>query len=143
VSGVAPGLLELARHGLQVKLLDGPIGTASGLKMSYGGMTKGLAALAAAMILAATRFGAAAELATELAESQPEMLAWFGRSVSAMYPKAYRWVAEMQEVAIFAGEDAATQQIFRGFAALYEELAKDQAGQQRDVGALNAFLKQL
>lgn len=61
----------LAQHGLTIKLLDGPVGAASGLKMSYAGITKGLTALAAAMMLAATRFGAASDQAAELAESQP------------------------------------------------------------------------
>jgi L-threonate 2-dehydrogenase len=137
----APGFAALAQHGLTVKVLDGPIGAASGLKMSYGGITKGITALASAMMLAATRFGAAEELAAELAESQPALLAWFRRSVPGMYSKAYRWVAEMEEVATFAGEDAATRQIYQGIAVLYEQRAADHAGPQQDIGALNAFLK--
>ena len=49
--------------------------------MSYAGITKGLTGLAAAMMLAATRFGAAPSLAAELADSQPELLTWFKRQV--------------------------------------------------------------
>ncbi len=137
----APRLAVLAQHGLDVRVLDGPVGAASGLKMSYAGITKGVTALGAAMMLAATRFGAAADLHAELASSQPELLAWLSRAVPGMYPKAYRWVAEMQEIAAFAGEDPATQEIYRGIAALYEKLAQDQAGPQRDTGALDAFLR--
>jgi hypothetical protein len=123
-----------------VRPLDGAIGTASGLKMSYAGITKGLTALASAMMLAATRFGVAQDLRAELADSQPQLLAWFSRSVPAMYPKAYRWSGEMQEIADFAGEDAATRQIYQGIAQLYERLTQDQAGTKRETGALSAFL---
>ncbi|MGI4946175.1 MAG: DUF1932 domain-containing protein [Janthinobacterium lividum] len=136
----AAGLTLLAQHGLTVKLLDGPVGAASGLKMSYAGITKGLTALAAAMMLSATRFGAASDLAAELAESQPELLALFRRQVPGMYPKAYRWVAEMQEIAAFAGEDAGVKQIYTGMAALYQDLAADQAGSRHSISALDAFL---
>ena len=34
--------VRLANYGLTVRVLDGPIGMASALKMSYGGITKGL-----------------------------------------------------------------------------------------------------
>ena len=136
----APALDALAKYGLRVSDLHGPLGAASGLKMSYAGITKGLTALAAAMMLAATRFGAAPSLAAELAASQPDLLKWVSRSVPDMYPKAYRWVAEMQEIAAFAGEDAATREIYTGIAALYQRLADDEAGPKQEIGALDAFL---
>ena len=75
------------------------------------------------MMLAATRFGAAPALAAELAASQPDLLKYITRSVPDMYPKAYRWVAEMQEVAAFVSDDAATRDIYTGIAALYDSLA--------------------
>ena len=87
----APAIDMLANYGVRVSDLHGAIGAASGLKMSYAGMTKGLTALASAMMLAATRFGAAPALAAELAASQPELLKYMTRSVPDMYPKAYRW----------------------------------------------------
>lgn len=136
----APALAMLAQHGLRVSDLHGPVGAASGLKMSYAGITKGLTALASAMMLAATRFGAAPALAAELAASQPDLLKYLTRSVPDMYPKAYRWVAEMQEIAAFAGEDGPTRDIYTGIAALYAELAQDAAGPKQEVGALDAFL---
>ncbi len=136
----APALGVLAQHGLRVSDLAAPVGAASGLKMSYAGITKGLTGLAAAMMLAATRFGAAPSLAAELADSQPELLTWFKRQVPGMYTKAYRWVAEMEEIAAFAGEDAATREIYTGIAALYQQLAQDHAGVKQETGALDAFL---
>ena len=91
------------RHGLDIRVLEGPIGAASALKMSYAGITKGFTALGAAMALAATRAGAAEALHRELADSQPALLGWLTRQVPRMYPKAYRWVAEMEEIAGFIG----------------------------------------
>jgi putative dehydrogenase len=137
----AAGLSLLQQHGIRVKVLNGPIGAASGLKMSYGGLTKGLTALASAMMLAATRFGAAEEFAAELVDSQPVLLKMLQRSVPDMYPKAYRWVAEMQEVAAFAGDSSpATADIYRGIAALYEHLAQDRPESKQDIDALTAFM---
>ena len=136
----APALDMLAQNGVRVSDLHGPVGAASGLKMSYAGITKGLTALASAMMLAATRFGAAPALAAELAASQPELLKMFRTSVPTMYSKAYRWVAEMEEIASFAGEDAATREVYTGIARLYEKLAADYAGQKRDTATLDHFL---
>ncbi len=136
----AAALDVLAQHGVRVSDLHGPVGAASGLKMSYAGITKGLTALAAAMMLAATRFGAAPALAAELAASQPDLLKFATRSVPDMYPKAYRWVAEMQEIAAFAGEDVAARDLYTAMAAFYERLAQDAAGPRQEVGALDGFL---
>ena len=52
------------------------LSAASAMKMSYAGITKGTQALAAAMMLAATRGGSADALYAELQGSQKEMLAW-------------------------------------------------------------------
>jgi len=132
---------ELGQYGLSVTTLKGPVGAASALKMSYAGCTKGLMALGSAMMLAAERAGAAEALRAELAESQPQMLAWLTRSVPGMYAKAYRFVAEMEEIADFLGQDLPERRIFEGAAGLYTRLAADHAGPQRETGALTAFLK--
>ena len=36
--------------------------------------------------------------------SQPQLLAWLTRQVPRMPPKAYRWVAEMEEIGHFVGD---------------------------------------
>jgi putative dehydrogenase len=138
----AAAFAELGRHGLEITILDGPVGTASALKMSYAGITKGLTALGTAMMLAASRAGVADALAAELAASQPGLLKIFTRSVPGMFPKAYRWVAEMEEIAAFSG-DPATDQIYRGVAGLYRRLAADVAGPNRDTEALREFFKRV
>ncbi len=96
---------------------------------------------ASAMMLAATRFGCAADLRAELAQSQPNLLAQLRRSVPDMFPKAYRWVAEMQEIADFAGEDAAARDIYQGIARFYQALADDAAADKMKTGQLAAFFE--
>jgi hypothetical protein len=94
------------------------------------------------MILAATRAGTADALRRELGDSQPMLLAWFERQIPSMFGKAYRWVAEMEEIAGFVGEDKAGNQIFDGATALYERIAEDFESARRETGALTTFLDQ-
>jgi hypothetical protein len=57
-----------------------------------------------------------------------------------MPPKAYRWVAEMHEIANFVGEDPAAHELYAGAAHFYEEIARDFEGDRKQVSALEAFL---
>src|SRR6516162_6071872 len=97
----APRFAALKDFGLDIRVLGGPMSAASALKISYAGITKGTQALGAAMLLAATRAGSADALMAELQLSQKEMFPWLKRSLAQMPPKAYRWVAEMHEIADF------------------------------------------
>jgi 3-hydroxyisobutyrate dehydrogenase-like beta-hydroxyacid dehydrogenase len=134
---------RLADFGLDIAVLDGPVGAASGLKLAYAGLTKGFTALAAAMVNAAARDGLADALRVELARTQPEILARLDRFVPQMFPKAYRWVAEMAQIAEFVGRPADGATIYDGAARLYEELAAQFAGDTSAVGLerLMAFCK--
>ena len=64
----------IGEFGLNINVIEGPIGAASALKMSYAGITKGVTALGAMMMLAATRNGAADGLRKEFDRSQPALL---------------------------------------------------------------------
>jgi hypothetical protein len=129
----------LRGSGLDVRVLDAPVGAASALKMAYAGITKGLTALGTAMILAADRAGGAEALKQELARSQPTLVTFLKRSVPGMYPTAYRWIAEMEEIAAFAGDDPAARQIYEGAARLYEMIAQDVEGANEKTAALTRF----
>ena len=125
LSGQAAKQAAILRdYGVDVRLLEGPVGAASALKMSYAGITKGLTALGTAMMLGAAANGSATALLAELAESQPNLLAYLRRSVPDMSPKAYRWVAEMREIAGFLADDSGASQIYQGMAGLYQSIAK-------------------
>ncbi len=134
-------LARLNDYGLDIAVLDGPIGAASGLKMSYAGLTKGMTALAAAMIGAASREGLGAALRNELARTQPDFLTRFERQLPGMYHKAYRWVAEMEEIADHAGAEDTGAPIYKGMARLYERIAADWEGGRGLPLTLEAFLK--
>src|SRR5216683_8029148 len=84
-SGPTAGQTAVLRDwGTDWRVLDGPIGAASALKMSYAGITKGTTAIASAMLLGAARFGCGEALIAELTESQPEMLARFRQGIPRM-----------------------------------------------------------
>jgi L-threonate 2-dehydrogenase len=136
----APRFATLRQYGLDVRVLDGAMSAASALKMSYAGITKGTQAIGAAMMLAATRAGSAEALFAELSSSQKEMFAWFKRGLALMPPKAYRWVAEMHEIAGFVGEDPTAHELYEGAAHFYERIAEDFDGDKKDVKALTDFL---
>jgi L-threonate 2-dehydrogenase len=105
--------------------MDAPIDPASGLKLSYAGLTKGFTALAAAIVTAATRDGLAEALRSELARTQSQFLDRIDRFVPPMFTKAYRWVAEMEEIAEFIGDPAAGAAIDEGAAQLNEVITAD------------------
>ena len=142
VSGpAAKDLARLNDYGLIIRMLEGPLTAASALKMSYAGITKGLTALGAAMMLAATRGGSAEALKAELAESRPDLLRYLSNQVPSMYSKAYRWVAELDEIASFVGDEHAEHEMLAAAARLYERLADDVTGEKKESGALDRFLK--
>ncbi len=132
---------SLTEFGLVVHVMNGPIGAASAMKMSYAGLTKGLTALGAMMILAAKRGGVADSLRAEFERSQPALLGWLQRQIPAMFSKAYRFVGEMEEISDYVGEDVSAEEMFDAFADFYTRLAADYEGAQAEVGALTAFLK--
>ena len=136
----AKELAKLNDYGLIVRVLEGPLTAAAALKMSYAGITKGFTALGAAMMLAAAREGSAEALHAELAESQQALLGWLTRQTPSMYGKAYRWVAELDEIAAFVGKDYDESAMLAAAARLYERIAADVEGGKDEVGALDRFL---
>jgi len=137
----APDFAKLNDYGLIVRVLDGALTSASALKMSYAGITKGFSALGSAMMLAATRGGSAQALQSELAESQPALLGYLTRQVPTVYSKAYRWVAEMGEISDFVGDDYAEHAMLQAAALFYQRIADDFDGEKLEIGELDKFLK--
>ena len=132
---------RLRDYGLDVRVLGGALSAASALKMSYAGITKGTQAIGAAMMLAAMRAGSADDLLAELQGSQKQLFPWLKRQLELMPPKAYRWVAEMQEISGFVGDDPAARDLYEGAAHFYERFADDfESGDKKQAAALQAFL---
>jgi L-threonate 2-dehydrogenase len=122
--------VPLRDWGINLRAIDGPVGAASAVKMSYAGITKGTTAIAAAMLLGAARFGCAEALIAELSDSQPQMLARMRSNIPGMYDKAYRWVAEMEEISDFLEANPPSRDIYAAVARLYDFLAAAQAEAQ-------------
>jgi 3-hydroxyisobutyrate dehydrogenase-like beta-hydroxyacid dehydrogenase len=129
---------RLTPLGLTIRNIGGEVGDASSLKMCYGAFNKGLIALGSAVALAAERNGVAAALHRELSESQAAMLGQLTRGVPDMFPKAYRWVAEFDEIAEFVG-DRPERQIFAAIARLYAAMAAETADSREEVATLTDF----
>ncbi len=138
----ATELMRLAAYGLDIAVLDAPVGAASALKLAYAGMTKGFTAIATAMLHAASREGLADVLRAELARTQPQFLARLERSIPDMFPKAYRWVAEMAQIAEFIGNTREGATIYDGAARLYEWIASElDRGESDSLETLAQFCK--
>ncbi|MSO90274.1 MAG: NAD(P)-dependent oxidoreductase [Acetobacteraceae bacterium] len=137
----ADRLLRLREYGLDIRVLSGPPDAASALKMSYAGITKGFTALGSIMLLAAVRTGTAPDLYAELADSQKALLGWLNGSIPRMYDKAYRWVAEMEEISGFVGKNLTDSEVHSAFAKFYARMADDNDGRKEEIGMLSGFLK--
>ena len=125
----ATAFLELREYGLDVRVIEGETGRASALKMSYGALTKGLTALAGELLIAAKHGGVGEALAQELGESQRELRQWIERQLPKMPPKAYRWVAEMEEAAKTLEACGLPGAMLHGAAEFYAFVANSSLGQ--------------
>jgi L-threonate 2-dehydrogenase len=118
VSGAqAPEIAQLQAYGLDIRVISSQSGQASGLKMCYASLTKGLTTLATVALVAGRTLGIEDTLQAEFAD-----LPFFKaleRSVPDMPPKAYRWVGEMEEISQMFSDLGLPPQIHAGAAALY------------------------
>jgi 3-hydroxyisobutyrate dehydrogenase-like beta-hydroxyacid dehydrogenase len=128
--------------GCGAEVLAGDVGAASALKMCYGGINKGVVGLASALMRAAARHGAADALRAEMQRSMPDLFTRYQRQVPDMIPKAYRWIAEMEEIAAFLGEeDAAGARLFEGMAGLFAHIEADRQGDGQDIAILERAVR--
>ena len=130
----AAELVPLADSVLQILVAGEEIGQASGLKMCYAALTKGLTALGTELLVAALRLDLAESLRAELEHSQPSLLAWLDRSVPAMPPKAHRWVGEMEEIAATFEGVGLTPRMLLGAADMYRWVAGTPLGHETPEG---------
>ena len=126
----AERLAVLGEYGLDVRVIGPQVGQASGLKMCYASLTKGLTALATQALTAAAALGLFETLTGELRESQAELFGWFERQVPRMPPKAYRWVGEMEEIARTFADVGLPPQMLEGAVALYRLVEQTELGME-------------
>ena len=78
--------------------LGAEIGKASGLKMAYASLTKGINALLTAGFLAAEEMDLLTPFLRELGGSQPELLGRAERNIPRLPADSARWIREMEEI---------------------------------------------
>jgi 3-hydroxyisobutyrate dehydrogenase-like beta-hydroxyacid dehydrogenase len=83
---------------LETHRVEGGIGAASALKMTYAAWTKGTSALLAAIRATAAANGVEAALLAQWSVSNPDVLAR-SEAVGATAARAWRWSGEMHEIA--------------------------------------------
>ena len=110
---------QLSSYGLDFRVVGRKVGQASGLKMTYAGLSKGSTALAIGVLVTAHRLGLYEELTKELRLSQPERMAWMEKSLGQIPPKSRRWIGEMEEIASTFEEQGLTPFLHQGAAEMY------------------------
>jgi len=104
---------------LEARVIDGAVG-ASALKMTYAAWTKGSAALLLAIQATAAELGVEALLRDEWDLSLPDAPGRLEAARQAADAKAWRWVAEMREIAATFAAAGQPDGFHRAAAELYE-----------------------
>jgi 3-hydroxyisobutyrate dehydrogenase-like beta-hydroxyacid dehydrogenase len=146
----AAELAALDGHGIDLRVMGTEIGQASGVKMCYAALTKGLTALGTELLVTAKRLGLEEPLRAELEASQSGLLGWLEKSAPTMPPKAHRWIGEMEEIAATFEAVGLTPRILLGAADMYRWIAETDLGHEtpesrdkdRDLDATIAALAQ-
>ena len=103
--------------------LDGPIGAASSLKMAYAGWTKASQALLMAVRAIAVHEGVDEALLAEWARSQPDLPRRSEDAVRANARMAWRFVGEMEEIAVTCAAAGLPAGFHEAAAEVYRRLA--------------------
>lgn len=118
-------------HGLDVRPIGPEIGQASGLKMCYAALTKGLSAMGSELLMVAEKLDLLDPLLSELADSQAAQLKWLEGTVPGMPPKSRRWVSEMQEIAATFEHLGQSPGYHRAASAFFERVGETRLGHER------------
>jgi len=93
-------------------------------------MTKGVTAIQTQAFVASRALGVEGALRDEMRLSQAAMLKRAEAAVPGMPPKAYRWIGEMEEIAVTFGTAGLSPRLFEGVAELYRFVEKTPLGRE-------------
>ncbi|KAK8169015.1 6-phosphogluconate dehydrogenase [Phyllosticta citrichinensis] len=112
---------------LRTKHLSPDVGTASGLKACFASLTKGYTALAIQSFSTASQLGVLEHLLREMDAANPLGRQQAERGLVGMPNKAYRWVAEMDEIGKTFDEDGGWggENVYKQVAGVYRVVADD------------------
>lgn len=112
-----------AGSDLEVRLVEGGPGAASAVKMCFAGWTKGTSALLFALRAMAEAEGVTEALLGEWETSMPDLIARSERSAATVGPKAWRFEAEMHEIADSLANAGLPDGFHRAAAETYHRMA--------------------
>lgn len=112
-----------AGSSLDVRVMQGPVGAASALKMSYAAWTKGQAALLLAVNALANTYGVDDTLRAEWDISQPGLEQRSAATAHGVAAKAWRFEGEMHEIAATLEAVDLPGDFHRGAAEIYRRMA--------------------
>ncbi|RDW73965.1 hypothetical protein BP5796_07407 [Coleophoma crateriformis] len=114
---------------LNSKHISAEIGPASGLKCCFASTSKGFTAICIQAFTTAAQLGVLEELKEEISTRAPGLFKAGTNGVTSMPPKAYRWVREMQEIAVTHADDGGFEGegmgIFDAVARVYDTVANE------------------
>ena len=120
----ASELAALRAPGLEPWVLGEAVGTASAVKMCTASVYKGTTGLLAHALLTAQAYGVLAPVLDDLRAGDPQLIARAAVSLARAATKSERYVGEMREIAETQAAADLPRELFDGFAALYEALAR-------------------
>jgi 3-hydroxyisobutyrate dehydrogenase-like beta-hydroxyacid dehydrogenase len=128
LSGAGAGDVAALFQGTSVraKVVGTEIGAASAAKMAYAAWTKGSAALLLAVRAVARAEGVEEALLGEWDLSHPDLAATSERAAQGAAGKSWRWVGEMEEIAVTFRDAGLPGGFHEAAAAIYERLAPEQ-----------------
>ncbi|KAL4820044.1 6-phosphogluconate dehydrogenase [Aspergillus spinulosporus] len=113
---------------LNVEHISSSVGAASGLKMCFASMTKGVFALAIQSFVTAESMGIFSELKHYMGKHNPKTLEIVNKGIVGMPSKAWRWINEMQQIgAMMEDEGRFSGGLFREIGEVYRVVAEDTA----------------
>jgi len=136
----ADAFARLGKYGLDIRVVEGGIGAASAVKMCYAALTKGLMALASQAFTSASQLGVADVLRAELAISRAWVLDEADKGLPKVPPKAYRWIAEMEEIGKTFAAAGFSPDLFEAVADVYRQIGAMDSTPLKDADQYAAAL---
>ncbi len=127
---------------LQPSVVGAAPGQASALKMAFAAWSKGSAALLIAVRALAEAEGVTAALLESWARLAPDLAQRSEQAALGAAPKAWRWTAEMREIAQSFGAVGLPSDFHEGAAKLYDKLGDFKTGEPSLAAVLAALLRQ-
>lgn len=114
---------QLDGKGINVRVIGGNVGQASGIKMCYAAWTKGSQALWITLLTAAEAIGLSKELREEFLYSQSTAYEQIAKQIPAIPVKARRWVGEMDEISSTFEDLGLTPHFHKGASDVFRSIA--------------------